>query len=181
MQRPEPDISRDRADGSRPVHTEASSIAVDNCRAWLDWAAAQIEVCLADDKPACDQLLTSLAEMVGPASREQAARCDEATANQKMAAVVVAVQSHDRVMQRLTHVAESLRLLHEHLGEARHAQSAESWRLLRDNQMRAFSMAEERALFFRMVASSDENRHESALTPEETIELFLPEHGLEQP
>jgi hypothetical protein len=147
-----------------------ADIAVANCRDWLEWAAVQVDVCLADDKPACDQLLDSLAKILGSAA-----------ADQQMSAAVIAVQSHDRVMQRLNHVAESLRRLQEHLGDARLAQSAESWRALRENQMRAFSMAEERALFARIVARGDDMGHGSALDSEDATELFLPEHGLEQP
>jgi hypothetical protein len=141
-----------------------SDIAFEHCRAWLEWAAAQVDVCLADDKPACDELLASLAKLLGPAALE------DSTVVQKMSAVVVAVQSHDRVMQRLTHVSQSLRRLKEHLGDAGRAQSAESWRMLRENQLRAFSMAEERALFLRIAAQS--NPEETA-DPEETIEIFL--------
>jgi hypothetical protein len=160
-----------------------ADIAVENCRAWLEWAAAQVEMCLADDKPACDQLLASLAKMLAPAAQESAAVVPPAdsTVIQKMSAVVVAVQSHDRVMQRLTHVAESLRRLQEHLGDERQAQSAESWRTLREKQMRAFSMAEERALFLRIVAHGDGTGQEIPLSPEETIEIFMPESGLGRP
>lgn len=160
-----------------------ADIAVANCRDWLEWAAVQVDVCLADDKPACDRLLESLGELMGPAAVESDAGAPPAGSAvvQKMSAVVVAVQSHDRVMQRLNHVAESLRRLHEHLGDARLAQSAESWRLLRASQMRAFSMAEERSLFARMVAHDDPMGHEAALNAQDTIELFLPEPGLEQP
>ena len=185
MPQPESGINRHRAaGGSRTVQNEALGIAVEHCRTWLEWAATHVDQCLADDKPACDQLLTSLAEVVGPASPRVEADPPPGTVqslNQKMSDVVVAVQSHDRVMQRLTHVAESLRLLHAHLGDARRAQSPESWRVLRDNQMRAFSMADERALFVRLVAHGDDNVPEVALNPDETIELFVPEHGVEQP
>jgi hypothetical protein len=154
-----------------------SDIAFEHCRAWLEWAAAQVDVCLADDKPACDELLVSLAELLGPAA--------DSTVAQKMSAVVVAVQSHDRVMQRLTHVSQSLRRLKEHLGDAGRVQSAESWRMLRENQLRAFSMAEERALFLRIAAHRDltgqEPAPEGTTDPEETIEIFLPERGHGQP
>jgi hypothetical protein len=155
-----------------------SDIVLENCRAWLEWAAAQVDACLADDKPACDQLLGSLAKLLDPA---------DSTVIQKTSAVVVAVQSHDRVMQRLTHVSQSLRRLKEHLGDAGRAQSPESWRMLRENQFRAFSMAEERALFLRIAAHGDVTGLESApnllgtANPEETIEIFLPERGHDQP
>ena len=105
--------------------------------------------------------------------------------SQNISAVVVAVQSHDRVMQRLTHVSQSLRRLKEHLGDAGRVQSAESWRMLRENQLRAFSMAEERALFLRIAAHRDltgqEPAPEGTTDPEETIEIFLPERGHGQP
>jgi len=90
------------------------------------------------------------------------------------------VQSHDRVMQRLMHVSESLRLLHEHLGDARRAQSPDSWRQLREHQLRAFSMAEERALFTRIVAP-DEGGGEIAVGSDESVELFVSKDGLAQP
>lgn len=153
--------------------TESDSIAVQHCRAWLEWAATQVDRCLADDKPACDQLLHSLGKMLEPASA--ATSVDEC-----MSEVVVAVQSHDRVMQRLAHVSESLRMLHEHLGDAGRAQSPDSWRQLRERQLRAFSMAEERALFARIVAP-DEGGRETALSPDETVELFVAENGLDLP
>ncbi len=185
MPRPESGINRHRAVGSsRPAQSDASGIAVEHCRDWLEWAATQVDQCLADDKPACDQLLSSLAEVLGAASpRVQAvsAAGTTQTLHQKMSDVVVSVQSHDRIMQRLNHVAESLRLLHEHLGDARRAQSPESWRILRDNQMRAFSMADERALFVRLVAHGDDNMPEGAANADETVELFAPQPGLGQP
>ncbi len=160
-----------------------ADIAVENCRAWLEWAAAQVEVCLADDKPACDQLLASLAKVLGPAAQEPAAVAPPADSAviQEMSAVVVAVQSHDRVMQRLTHVAESLRRLREHLADERRARSAKSWRTLREQQMRAFSMAEERALFLRIAAHEDGVGQETAPNPQDAIEIFMPESGLGQP
>jgi len=152
---------------------ESGGIAMEHCLAWLEWAAVQVDRSLADDKPACDQLLRSLREMLEPASTAT-------SIDQRMSDVVVAVQSHDRVMQCLTHVSESLRMLREHLRDARRAQSPDSWRQLRERQMRAFSMAEERALFTRIVAP-DEGGREIALSPDETVELFVAEDGLDHP
>jgi hypothetical protein len=155
-----------------------SDITLENCRAWLEWAAAQVDACLADDEPACDQLLASLAQLLGPAVLE--------AESETMSAVVVAVQSHDRVMQRLTHVSQSLRRLQEHLGDADCARSADSWRMLRENQLQDFTMAEERALFLRIAARSDVTGRELAANlqeadPEDAIEIFRPEHSLGQP
>ena len=164
MTLPEPSLDRDWT---------AEGIAVEHCRAWLEWAAVQVDRCLADDKQACDQLLRSLGEMLEATSAA-------AGINQCMSEVVVAVQSHDRIMQRLTHVSESLRLLHEHLGDAHRAQSPDSWRQLREQQLRAFSMAEERALFSRIVAQTEGGR-EIAAAPDESVELFMFENGLDQP
>ena len=152
---------------------ESDGIALEQCRAWLAWAAVQVDQCLADDKPACDQLLRSLGEML---DRPSAAT----SVDQHMSEVVVAVQSHDRVMQRLTHVSDSLRMLREHLGDARRAHSLDSWRELRQRQLRAFSMADERALFTRIVAP-DEGGDEMAARSDESVELFVFENGLDQP
>jgi hypothetical protein len=98
-----------------------------------------------------------------------------------MAAVIIAVQSHDRVMQGLTHAAESLRGLQALLGDARRADSAEAWRMLRETQLRAFSMPQERALFTSMVAPEGESPREADLDPQETVELFVADHGLFEP
>ena len=156
---------------------ESPGVGAEQCRAWLEWAAAQVDACLADDKPACDQLLGSLAKLLDPA---------DSTVIQKTSAVVVAVQSHDRVMQRLTHVSQSLRRLQEHLGDAGGARSADSWRMLREHQLQAFTMAEERALFLRIAARGDVAGQEFAANLQEThqeeaIEIFLPERGCGQP
>jgi hypothetical protein len=144
-------------------------------------------VCLAADKPACDQLLDSLADMFGPAAAGGARPPGDSTTCQKVSAVVVAVQSHDRVMQRLTHVAEALRRMHDHLADPARAQSAESWRQLREGQLREFSMAEERALFGHMVLQEGEPGHPDAadphlaVNPEDSVELFVADGGLGRP
>jgi hypothetical protein len=142
--------------------------AVEQCRAWLDWAAAQIDACLASDTEASGQLLVSLDELMG-AARPQAGAAIDAN----MAAVVVAVQSHDRLMQRLTHVVESLRVLHDHLGDVSRAESPDEWRVLREKQWRSFSMPEERALFCSMVAEAgDECNSARVVHAPDGIELF---------
>jgi hypothetical protein len=142
--------------------------AAEQCRAWLDWAATQVDESLARDATACDHLLAALNDLMGtPPADEGIGR--------KMSAVIVAVQGHDRVMQGLAHVAQSLRALHRHLGDARCAQSAEAWRTLREQQMRTFSMAEERVLFARMVA--DDLRENAAENPDDSVVLFGAEYG----
>jgi hypothetical protein len=157
--------------------------AMEHCRAWLDWAATQVDLCLTEDKPACNRLLESLSAALEPETPPRAAAeaAGENSMSQKMAAVVIAVQSHDRVMQQLTHVRDALRLLHAHLGDANRAESGESWVRLREMQMREFTMAEERALFSRLVAHEEKDWLEVTVHPDETVELFIPEAGLRQP
>jgi hypothetical protein len=115
-----------------------------------------------------------------------------------MSAVIIAVQSHDRVMQGLVHVAESLRTLEAQLGDAQRAESAESWRDLSETQIRSFSMPQERELFARMLAMSEDAERkpneaerkpdqaerkpdEADVDPEGTIELFTIDPDLHEP
>ncbi len=183
---PQPDIKAGRiaaTDKPRPRQPEPTGIAVEHCRAWLNWAAVQVDACLASDHVASGQMLAALADALGPAQTRSGAALAPAgdATGEQMAAVVIAVQAHDRVMQGLTHVADSLRALHSLLGDAERADSAESWRMLRETQIRAFSMAQERALFARMVAHEGESTHEADIDPEETVELFTIEPGLHEP
>lgn len=166
-------------DDSIPAPSESTSVAVQQCRLWLNWAAAQVDACLASDGLANEQLLTSLADLFGPQQSAAGSQPGPVSPDLscKLSAVVVAVQSHDRVMQGLTHVAQSLRTLREHLGDSGGADSAESWRMLRDRQFRAFSMAEERALFARLVAREHESRREASLDPENP-QLIISDLGL---
>ena len=161
------------ADAQSSVRSEATGLAVQQCRAWVNWAAAQIDVCLASEDLASNQMLAALAEVVGPAHTRvgPAPASAGATVDEKLAAVIIAVQAHDRVRQGLTHVVDSLRVLHTQLGDAERADSAESWRMLGETRMREFSMAQERTLFARMVAGGDSKR-ESYIETEETVELF---------
>jgi hypothetical protein len=135
---------------------ESSGLAVSQCREWLQWAAAQVDACVANDKLAMNELLASLADLMAT-PRVETTTPHDAAANGKLSAVIMAVQAHDHVMQGLIHVTESLRALQMLLGDARHAARADSWRMLREQQFRTFSMAEERALFARMVAHEDED------------------------
>jgi hypothetical protein len=156
---------------------ESPGVGAEQCRAWLEWAATQMDTCLASDATASSQLLASLDDLMGLAqfvSRGEASPADAAI-GRKMAAVIVAVQGHDRIMQGLTHVAQSLRALGRHLGDARVAESSEAWRMLRERQMQSFSMAEERVLFARMLAHDACGN--AAEDPDDTVELFRSEPG----
>jgi hypothetical protein len=156
---------------------ESPGVDAEQCRAWLEWAATQMDTCLASDATASSQVLASLDDLMGLAqfvAHGEASPADAAI-GRKMSAVIVAVQGHDRTMQVLTHVAQSLRALRRHLGDARNADSSEAWRMLREQQMQSFSMAEERVLFARMLAH-DSGEH-AATNPDDTVELFRPEPG----
>jgi hypothetical protein len=158
-----------------------TGVAAAQCRDWLQWAAAQIDACVASDALAMNQLLASLAALMGSAPRAAAVTPHE-PADAQLSAVIMAVQAHDRVMQGLVHVQESLRSLQTQLGDARHADSADSWRELREKQYKAFSMPEERLLFARMVAheNEDEAWRKAGRIPVEAaaVELFTTDDGL---
>ena len=164
---------------------EAGGVAVEQCRAWLSWAAAQVDACLSSDSLASAQLLAALADVLGPAqSRAGAALEPTGEVDGKMSAVIIAVQSHDRVMQALAHVAESLRTVEAQLGDSQRADSEESWRMLSETQIRAFSMPQERALFARMVALGDDGKREADeadVDSEGTVELFTIDPGPQEP
>src|SRR5258706_9842842 len=68
MPRPDSDAGRNSAtDKLRPARPEAPGIALEQCRAWLNWAAAQVEERLASDNLARSQLLAALADVLNPA------------------------------------------------------------------------------------------------------------------
>ncbi len=183
---PRPDIGTGgiaAAGESRPAQSQDARVAVEQCRAWLNWAAAQVDECLASDNLARSQLLAALTDVLGPGpARAAAAQAQSGDGvSGPMEAVVVAVQAHDRATQGLSHVADSLRALRAQLGDSQHADSAESWRALRDTQIRAFSMAQERALFARLVEGVDDGSHDADTESEGTVELFTIDGGLLEP
>lgn len=162
-------------------HPDDSALA--HSRLWLDWAVTQINRSVADDTAASERLLAALDALMSAASvrSPQTSPADDSI-GQKMSAVVVEVQSHDRLMQQLTHVAESLRGLHEHLKDPRNAASPDAWRGLREKQLRGFSMTEERALFADIVGtSSDRDNHSPETNLAATIELFDEPHAADEP
>jgi hypothetical protein len=166
------------------AQAEAGGIAVERCRAWLSWAAAQLDACLTSDKLASADLLAALADMLGPPRSPASVPAPAGDADGKMSAVIIAVQSHDRIMQGLAHVAESLRTLQAQLGDAQRADSAESWRDLSETQIRAFSMPQERELFARMLVMSEDAERkadEADVDSEGTIELFTIDPDLHAP
>jgi hypothetical protein len=167
MQSPEREDRSEVGDAPTSTPIEASGYATEQCRAWLRWSAAQIEACLNGELAARDRLLVSLGEVLLTTSGSLA----EAVSAEK-SAVIVAVQSHDRLTQTLNHVVQSLRALHEQMGDPCCAGSPESWRALRDSRLRAFSMREERALFVALVAQQDQRAAEGDMNADHGVELF---------
>jgi len=169
------------ADETRQPEVHSDGTALAHCRVWLDWAMTQINRSVADDTAASERLLAALDGLIKAASGRlpETSPADELV-RQKMSQVVVEVQSHDRLMQQLTHVAESLRGLHEHLQDPRNAASPGAWRRLREKQSRGFSMTEERALFADIVgkSSNDDDSHNTHLGA--TIELFDEPHAADE-
>ncbi len=176
---PPPEPLREAGDPGHDVRLaerDPAGSVVDQCRTWLDWAAAQISESLENDTAANSQLLASISEMMGP-GKPGAGRTRGAGApaeDRNMSAVITAVQAHDRVMQGLAHVAQSLRELSVHLGDCGRIESPEAWRQLRERQYRVFSMHEERILFARMVGG---NVDSSVRDSFELVELFAPEEA----
>lgn len=164
---PERDDRSELADAVGSAPAEAACYATEQCRAWLIWSAAQIEACLDGEVAARDQLLVSLGDVLRTPINDVP---DDVSA--RNSALIVAVQSHDRLTQTLNHVVQSLRALHEQIGDPWSAGSPESWRALRDKRFRAFSMREERELFVALVAQHDGREHEADMGPESHVELF---------
>jgi hypothetical protein len=165
-------------DEQNPASAESNGTAVAQCREWLRWAAAQVDVCVTSDKLAMEELLASLQDLMGPAVCSATTAKHDIAAIGKLSAVITAVQAHDRVMQGLVHVTDSLRALQGQLGDARQAASAEAWRALRERQFRAFSMPEERTLFARMVAHEEEALSDVGAAQVEAVEFFTTAHRL---
>jgi hypothetical protein len=92
-----------------PAQPEAGGVAVEQCRAWLSWAVAQVDACLISDKLASAQVLAAIGDVLAPPRVPAgSAPAPAGDADGKMSAVIIAVQSHDRVMQGLAHVARML-------------------------------------------------------------------------
>lgn len=144
---------------------EAAAPASRQCRQWLIWAAAQIEDCQQMDSAAMNTLVTVLQPILhAPPDAQSAPRHHAAAA--PAADLVIAIQSHDRIMQALTHVADSLRALEEHIENPARADSPAAWRALREQRFAAFSMPSERELFASLLGHHESAAyHESAAHP----------------
>jgi hypothetical protein len=135
---------------STPVRSGRTSAFDDTGprRQWLEWAAAQIEATLAADGESTARVLDAVGALcsgVADAGRPAALAAPAAE-------LVAAIQSHDRLLQQLQHVAHALRALGSLEGEGGYPPpSPAAWSALRRQQLRAFSMREERALFRSMV------------------------------
>lgn len=73
--------------------------------------------------------------------------------------LVIAIQAHDRIMQALTHVADSLLALERQIADPMQAGSSAAWQRLREQRFSAFSMASERELFGRVLGHHGPAHH----------------------
>ncbi len=178
-----PSESRCWAVAAAEAGPAADDSSLAHCRVWLDWAATQIEGSLANDSAECDRLIAGLAEMLRAAERRAPGTAADDTVEQKMSRVVIAVQSHDRLMQQLSHVAGALRGLHEHLGSPGQRGSVDRWRELGERQLRAFSMPEERLLFAEIIGAGTGVSYNPAAGPndESLVDLFGEIESFEEP
>ncbi len=150
-----------RLPGDSPkARLESSEDMTAHYRPWFEWAAAQIAASVAGDAKASRQLLEALEAILSATDLKSRARSDAAAEApavddlaQHISAAIIAVQSHDRLVQQLTHVAETLRALHERLDGTQSAMSPATWREFREERLNACSMAEERMLLVRIVAT----------------------------
>lgn len=126
----------------------------DSKRAWLAWAAAQIDASLTRDRGAMENLVTAVLVIIEELHNAMSLVSTGGRPTSELdriashaAAMVVAVQSHDCLAQQLSHVADALRSL----AAIAPAPSESDWAALRRRQWQRFSMPEERELFQRMV------------------------------
>lgn len=147
--------------GAPDKATESAAPVSRECRQWLNWAAAQIEDCQRMDCVAMDALVALLRPLMhAPPDAQSGSDGD----GQRIPAadLVIALQSHDRIIQALTHVADSLRALDKHLADPMEAGSPAAWQRLREQRFSAFSMASERELFARLLGHHDAHAQPAA-------------------
>lgn len=142
----------------------------------LGLAASQIEVALREEEApiatlgrsvtqlanaaeALDSALSALPPDAHEARRRLAEQRDALRADAREA--TVALQFHDRLVQRLTHVRDSLAWLGEFVDSCGHHGPAAGWDGLRDRIRSQYSMQQERLMFDLLVrgATPDEVLH----------------------
>jgi hypothetical protein len=115
----------------------------------LALAASQIEVALRE----AEAPVAVLAEIV--AGLGPGAEAERAT---------TALQFHDRLVQRLSHVQETLASLAKFVGARSHVGPASNWARLRDSIRGRFSMEQERVMFDLLVGGATPDQVLAALT-----------------
>jgi hypothetical protein len=149
-------------------------------RSWLDWAAAQINASLALDHEAMANLVTAIRVIIGALDKAVLAVSTGGRPTLELdliathaAGMVAAVQSHDRLAQQLSHVAEALQSLGA-VAAIAPAPTESDWEALRHRQLRSFSMREERELFHRVVPNlrGDDGADASDKNNVQSVELF---------
>jgi hypothetical protein len=115
----------------------------------LGLAASQIEVALREAEPPVAELADIVAGLGATAAGATAA---------------TALQFHDRLSQRLTHVRDTLASLAKFLDERSHHGPGSNWERLRADIRRQYSMEQERVMFDLLVGGATPDQVLQALT-----------------
>lgn len=114
----------------------------------LGLAASQIEVALREAEPSVAELAAIVAGLGATAEG---------------AAAATALQFHDRLTQRMTHVRDTLASLAKFLDERAHHGPGSNWERLRADIRTQYSMEQERVMFDLLVGGA---------TPEQVLEAL---------
>ena len=166
----------------RPNASPRRTHAAAHCLcAWVDWAAAQIRASLALDHEAMTSLLTAIrtiTTVVADAATQSSSIGQPISPlepiERQADRVIAALQSHDRLSQQLSHVADALQLLGS-MAAMVPAPTESDWQAFRQRQLQAFSMREERELFRCMLPErpGDDSAAAADGSPTCAVELFL--------
>ena len=115
----------------------------------LGLAASQIEVALREAEPPVAELAALVAGL---------------GATPEGAAAVTALQFHDRLTQRMTHVRDTLASLAKFLDERAHHGPGSNWERLRADIRRQYSMEQERLMFDLLVGGATPDQVLAALS-----------------
>lgn len=162
-------------------------------------SVAQIEMCLRDGEDSVNSLTDSFTSMSGSVQTiDMAARditedgdgkairdtilANCATVSGQVASSIMAFQFYDKLTQRLTHAANSIRSLAELVGDPVRLYSPYEWRGLQEKIRSKYSMAEEAQIFDAVMSGATleealkmleaEVTHLEADLLEQDIELF---------
>ncbi|MDH5518732.1 MAG: hypothetical protein OEY36_13095 [Gammaproteobacteria bacterium] len=164
----------------------------------LNLATAQIEYSMSDGDESIDVLaesFTSMSEGIGAISKavqsfarysnidpilhkEVTEHCDQLSGEIQKS--IIAFQFYDKLVQRLSHVRNSMTSLTDLIGDEQTLNSAEAWKKLQADVRNAYTMEEDKEMFDAILSGKPiidvlhemvTKKHTAAAT-EEDIELF---------